>query len=142
MSEPATKDDILRLEKATRDDILRLDDTVLRLEKSTKDDILRLENSIKDLETSMKDLTRQNTERVIALLQDNLERLDSRQDSFLARFDNQSDRLDRQAGLLQTGRVWTVRTDSRIDKVESALEEKDRQIDAISERVRRLEERG
>ncbi|MGA2117554.1 MAG: hypothetical protein ABSH56_22685 [Bryobacteraceae bacterium] len=114
MSEPATKDDILRLEKATGDDILRLDDAVLRLE-----------NSIKDM-----------------LLQDNLDRLDSRRDSFLARFDNQSDRLDRQAGLLQTGRVWTVRTDARIDKVESALEEKDRQIDAISERVRRLEERG
>jgi prefoldin subunit 5 len=120
MSEPATKDDILRLEKAT------------------KDDILRLENSIKDLDFRMQ----QTAERLITLLQNNLDRLDSRQDSFLARFDNQADRLDRQAGLLQTGRIWTAKTDARIDKVESALEEKDRQIDAISARVRRLEERG
>lgn len=120
MAEAATKGDILRLENAA------------------KEEVLRLEESIKDLGVRME----QSIERLITLLQDNLDRLDSRHDNYIARFDNQADRLDRQTGLLNTGRIWTSRADARIDKLESALEEKDRQIDAISERVRRLENRG
>jgi hypothetical protein len=56
------------------------------------------------------------------------------------RFDTQAARLDRQGGLLQTGSRWTARTNEWTEKIDAALEIKDREINELRERITRLEE--
>jgi hypothetical protein len=56
-----------------------------------------------------------------------------------ARFDTQSARLDRHAGLWQAGTRWSSRMDAWAEKVDSALESKDREIAELRERVLKLE---
>jgi len=55
------------------------------------------------------------------------------------RFDNQALRLDRHAALWQTGRRWSTRMDDWAEKVDAALETKDRQIADLRRRVDDLE---
>lgn len=56
-----------------------------------------------------------------------------------ARFDTQATRLERHAALLQTGSRLTHRMNGWAERVDAALEEKDRQILDLAERIRKLE---
>ena len=58
------------------------------------------------------------------------------------RFDTQAQRLERHAGLLQNGSRWTARMNEWAEKVDAALETKDREIAELRERLRKLEEQG
>jgi len=97
-------------------------------EPATKDDILRRGEGGRNSEIGAS--VQESYGRLIALLENHLKYMDLQD----ARFNNRHP--------VPKKDPWTAEIDARIDKVESALEEKDRQIDAISERVRRLEERG
>lgn len=55
------------------------------------------------------------------------------------RFDTQSARLDRHAGYWQAGTRWSSRMDVWAEKIDSALEAKDREIAELRERVNKLE---
>jgi hypothetical protein len=55
------------------------------------------------------------------------------------RFDTQATRLERHAALLQTGSRCTHRMNGWAERVDAALEEKDRQILDLTERIRKLE---
>jgi hypothetical protein len=57
------------------------------------------------------------------------------------RFDTQAIRLDRHAALWQTGRRWSARMDDWAEKVDTALETKDREIKELRERIQKLEGR-
>jgi pyruvate-formate lyase len=56
------------------------------------------------------------------------------------RFDTQAVRLDRHAALWQTGRRWSGRMDDWAEKVDAALETKDREIADLRARLNKLEE--
>lgn len=56
-----------------------------------------------------------------------------------SRLDTQSARLDRHAGLWQVGSRWSSRMDTWAEKVDSALDMKDREIADLRERIKRLE---
>jgi hypothetical protein len=58
------------------------------------------------------------------------------------RFDTQAVRLERHAGLWQTGARWSSRMDAWAEKVDAALEAKDREIEELRERLQRLERRS
>ena len=86
-------------------------------------------------------------ENLMMELKQSLERevqnLDRRmQEGFQAmatRFDNQASRLDRHAALWQTGHRWSGRIDAWAERVDTALDIKDRQIAELRERIERLE---
>ena len=59
-----------------------------------------------------------------------------------ARFDTQAARLERHAGLWQTGARWSSRMDAWAEKVDAPLEAKDREIAELRERLQRLERRS
>ena len=59
-----------------------------------------------------------------------------------ARFDTQAMRLDRHAALWQTGSRWSARMDAWAEKVDGALEAKDREIAELRERVIKLERKS
>ena len=58
------------------------------------------------------------------------------------RFDTQAARLDRHGALIQTGSRWTGRMNEWAEKVDHALETKDREIDELRSRLERLERRN
>ena len=55
------------------------------------------------------------------------------------RFDTQAIRLDRHAALWQTRRRWSGRMDDWAEKVDAALEAKDREIAELRARIGKLE---
>jgi len=55
------------------------------------------------------------------------------------RFDTQATRLERHAALWQTGQRWSGRMDQWAEKVDAALEVKDREIAELRERIKQLE---
>ena len=55
-----------------------------------------------------------------------------------ARFDTQAARLERHAGLWQTGARWSSRMDAWAEKIDVSLEPKDREIAELRERLQRL----
>jgi len=55
------------------------------------------------------------------------------------RFDTQAARLDRHAGLWQAGIRWSSRMDAWAEKVDGALEAKDREIAELRERLLKIE---
>jgi len=55
------------------------------------------------------------------------------------RFDTQAARLERHAALWQTGRRWSARMDDWAEKVDAALEAKDREIADLRARLDKLE---
>jgi len=57
------------------------------------------------------------------------------------RLDTQATRLDRHAGLWQTGSRWSGRMDIWAEKIDAAIETKDREIAELNERLNRLEHR-
>jgi predicted nucleic acid-binding Zn-ribbon protein len=62
-------------------------------------------------------------------------------ESLEARFDDQAARLDRQAGLMQSGGRAIVRLDQWSDSVDKSLERKDQAIAELRERIAKLEAR-
>lgn len=82
-------------------------------------------------------------EQVIRLLTDLKESLEREihefRDEVKTRFDTQAARLDRHAALMQTGNRWTSRINDWSEKIDAALEQKDKQIGDILERLRKLE---
>jgi len=92
----------------------------------------------------------ENLEKLILGLKDSLERelAGLRNDvqhglaELNGRFDTQAARLERHAGLWQTGTRWSSRMDAWAEKVDGALEGKDREIAELRERLQRLERRS
>jgi len=92
----------------------------------------------------------ENLEKLILGLKDSLERelAGLRHDvqhglaELNGRFDTQAARLERHAGLWQTGTRWSSRMDAWAEKVDGALEGKDREISELRERLQRLERRS
>ncbi len=58
------------------------------------------------------------------------------------RFDTQAARMDRHASLLQTGSRWTNRMNNWAEKIDQALETKDREIAELRLRLEKLERRN
>jgi predicted nucleic acid-binding Zn-ribbon protein len=87
-----------------------------------------------------------NLERLIIDLKDSLEReireLHAGISRIEIRFDNQAARLDRHAALLQTGSRWTGRMNDWAEKIDQALETKDREIAELRARLEKLERRN
>ncbi len=91
-----------------------------------------------------------NVEQLIMDLKESLERelatLSQRMEQGFAhlnsRFDSQAARLDRHAGLWQAGTRWSSRMDAWAEKVDSALEAKDREIAELRERLMKLERKS
>ncbi len=85
-----------------------------------------------------------NIETLLIDIKESLERdmalLNNRFDAFDARFDNQTTRLERHAGLLQTGNRWVSRMNRWAEKVDTALAQKDRQILDLTKRLEELED--
>jgi len=55
------------------------------------------------------------------------------------RFDTQAARLDRHAAMWQTGRRWSARMDDWAEKIDAALEAKDRELKDLRARLDKLE---
>ena len=55
------------------------------------------------------------------------------------RFDTQAARLDRNAANWQTGRRWSGRMDEWAEKIDAALEAKDREIAELRKRLSEIE---
>ena len=92
-------------------------------------------DNIEQLLTDIKE----SLEREMQGLRREMKGLHQRFDEVNARFDNQAIRLDRHAALLQVGSRWTGRINEWAEKVDSAMDVKDRQVADLSERVRKLE---
>jgi len=58
------------------------------------------------------------------------------------RFDTQATRLDRHAALWQTGSRWSGRMDVWAEKIDAAIETKDREIAELRERLIKLERKS
>jgi hypothetical protein len=92
----------------------------------------------------------ENVEKLIIDLKESLERelaglrhdLQQGLAQLNGRFDTQAARLERHAGLWQTGARWSSRMDAWAEKVDGALETKDREIAELRERLQRLERRS
>jgi hypothetical protein len=92
----------------------------------------------------------ENVEKLIVDLKDSLERelaglrLDVQQGvgQLNSRFDTQAARLERHAGLWQTGARWSGRMGAWAEKVNAALEAKDHEIAELRERLQRPERRS
>ena len=92
----------------------------------------------------------ENLEKLIVDLKESLERelaalrhdLQQGLDQLNGRFDTQAARLERHAGLWQTGARWSGRMDDWAEKVDAALETKDREVAELRDRLQRLERRS
>jgi len=58
------------------------------------------------------------------------------------RFDTQAARLERHAALWQTGSRWSGRMDVWAEKIDAAIETKDREIAELRERLIKLERKS
>jgi predicted RNase H-like nuclease (RuvC/YqgF family) len=91
-----------------------------------------------------------NTERLITDVKESLERQigdleREMRDGFAqvnTRFDTQAIRLDRHAALWQTGRRWSGKMDDWAEKLDQALETKDREIAELRGRIEKLEKKN
>jgi phage shock protein A len=81
-----------------------------------------------------------NVERLIVDFKESFEReIHEFREEMKTRFDNQAARMERQGAFIQTGSRWTARMNEWSEKVDAALEQKDKQIAALTERVDKLE---
>lgn len=81
-----------------------------------------------------------NPERLLIDFKESLERdIQSLRDLITTRFDTQAARLERQGALIQTGSRWTSRMGDWSEKVDAALEQKDKQIAELIRRIEKLE---
>jgi hypothetical protein len=80
-------------------------------------------------------------EQLLTGVKESLERqIQAGFDGLNVRFDTQALRLDRHAALIQTGSRWTARMNEWSEKVDAALDAKDKQIAALAERLSKLEQ--
>ena len=70
------------------------------------------------------------------------QRMDERFAEVITRFDVQSARLERHGSLLQTGNRWIARINDWSEKVDTALEQKDKEITDLRRRIEKLEKRN
>ena len=81
-----------------------------------------------------------NVEQLILDMKESLEReIRGLRAEMNTRFDTQGARLERHAALMQTGNRWTSRIDDWSEKVDAALEQKDRDIVELRSRLAKLE---
>jgi hypothetical protein len=86
---------------------------------------------------------KESLEREIHGLETKLERkVDAGFRELNTRFDTQAARPDRQGALLQSGSRMLVRMNGWAEKVDAALEQKDREIAELRQRIDRLESGG
>lgn len=94
-----------------------------------------------------------NIEQLFSLVVDikeslkrDLNRLERKMDDGFAgvysRLDTQATRLDRHAAYWQTGRRWSGKMEEWAERVDTALEAKDREIADLRSRISRLEARN
>ena len=84
-----------------------------------------------------------DVERLIIDMKESLEReIHAFREEMRTRFDTQAARLDRQGALIQTGSRWTNRMNEWAEKIDVALEVKDREIAELRERINRLEQKN
>jgi hypothetical protein len=81
-------------------------------------------------------------EGLAELISQGFKRVDERFDAVNTRFDTQATRLDRHAGLWQTGSRWSGRMDVWAEKIDAALEAKDREIAELRKRLDKLDHGG
>jgi hypothetical protein len=97
------------------------------------------EGNLEQLITDMKE----SLEREMSGMKGSLEReMRVGFEAITTRFDNQAARLDRQGALLQTGSRWTNRMNEWAERVDLALEAKDREIAELRSRLERLERKN
>jgi hypothetical protein len=88
-----------------------------------------------------------NLERLLVDFKESLERdiqgiresVESLHNLIITRFDTQAARMERQGALIQTGSRWTSRMGDWSEKVDAALEQKDKQITELMRRIEKLE---
>ena len=85
---------------------------------------------------------KESLERELAGLRHDVQDVGKEVAQLNGRFDTQASRLERHAGLWQTGARWSSRMDAWAEKVDGALEAKDREIAELRERLQRLERRS
>ena len=115
------------MEQDVRDQFARIDDRFARVDERFD----RIEQSFQGLE------------RLITDFKDSLER--EVLEGFAqvtARFDTQATRLDRHAALWQTGRRWSAKMDVWAERIDQAVEAKDREIAELRERLIKLEKKS
>jgi|SRR5579872_2097684 len=136
--------------------IIELKDGLERSIGDSKTNMERLERSIGESKMNMERLehsisdSRMSMERLVINVKESLEReigglRHEMHEGFVqvnTRFETQAVRLDRQAGLWQAGARWSTRMDAWADKVDTALEAKDREIADLRERVIKLERKS
>ena len=78
--------------------------------------------------------------RLVTDLKESLERqINAGFEDMATRFDTQSNRLDRQAALIQTGSRWTNRMNDWAENVDVALEKKNQEIAELRIRLEKIE---
>jgi len=81
-------------------------------------------------------------ETLLISVKESLEReIRSLGETLTTRFDDQAARLERHAALIQTGSRWTSRMNDWAEKIDRALDVKDKQIADLTRRVQDLEQR-
>jgi hypothetical protein len=81
-----------------------------------------------------------NIERLITDMKESLEReIREGFSQVTTRFDTQAARLERHGALLQTGSRWTNRMNAWAEKIDAAMEARDREIAELRARLERLE---
>ena len=85
---------------------------------------------------------KESLERELAGVRHDIQDLKKEVAQLNGRFDTQATRLERHAGLWQTGARWSSRMDAWAEKVDGALEGKDREMAELRERLLRLERRS
>ena len=81
-------------------------------------------------------------EAVVELIHQMGQRMDAQFAEVITRFDTQAARLDRHGSLFQTGNRWIARINDWSEKIDSALEQKDREIADLRKRLDKLEQNG
>jgi hypothetical protein len=115
-------------------------------------DLKHIEQLITDLKTNLEGPITSvtgNLERLIIDVKESLEHevhgirteVGEFRNEVKTRFDTQAARMERQGSLLQVGSRWTTRMNGWAEKVDAALEQKDREIAELRERVKRLEDK-
>jgi len=92
------------------------------------------------MDEELKAMLDRRFDAVAELIHQHAQHVDARLDALITRFDTQAARLDRHAGLLQTGNRWVSRLNDWSDKVDQALDQKDREIESLRERVREIDD--
>ena len=85
----------------------------------------------------------ESLEKLLLDVKESLER--EMRDGFaqvITRFDVQAARLDRHAGLWQSGTRWSSRMDAWAEKIDGALDAKTREIAELRERLAKLESKS